>query len=193
MALTTEAGFGNTAPTRTTGAFGVIVFLASDVMLFSPFFAAYFLFRSTNDPWPVAGVHLDVTRAAVFTAVLVASSFTMHTADRAQERGDRRSMKVWLAATVLLGLAFLTNQLLEYATLDFRADDHAYGSVYWGLTGLHTLHVTAGICALGLLFVRAVRARRLDEVGSWRAGISLYWHLVDVIWVAVFLSVFVIQ
>ncbi len=193
MVVTTEAHTGNPPPTRTTGAFGVIIFLASDIMLFSPFFAAYYLFRSSNDPWPMEGVHLDVPRAALFTAVLVSSSFTMHAADRAHERGDRRAMKWWIGGTIALGLAFLVNQLLEYATIDFGADDHAYGSIYWGLTGLHTLHVTAGLCALSLLFIRAVRARQLDEVGSWRTGISLYWHLVDVIWVAVFFSIFVLQ
>ena len=193
MTLTSEVRVGGDPPTRTTGAFGVIIFLASDVMLFAPFFAAYYLFRTSNDPWPAEGVHLDVPRAALFTGVLIASSFTMHAADRAHERDDRRAMKRWLAGTIALGLAFLVNQFLEYAFLDFRADDHAYGSVYWGLTGLHTMHVIGGVSALTLLFVRAVRAKQLDEIGSWRAGISLFWHLVDIVWVAVFLSVFVIQ
>ena len=144
---------------RDTGPFGVIVFLASDVMLFAPFFAAYFLLRATNAPWPPDGVELDVPRAALATAVLLASSFTLYASDRAGEReGGRRAMRRWLLVTIGLGAVFLVNQIAEYATLDFGADDHPYGSVYWLLTGLHGAHVTVGLAAMGLLFVRAVRA-----------------------------------
>lgn len=170
-----------------------MVFLASDVMIFASFFAAYFLLRSTTDPWPSAGVELDTVRATVFTIVLVSSSFTMIASDRAHAAGDRRAMRRWLLATIALGLAFLVNQIAEYATLDFRWDDDVYGSVYWGLTGLHSLHVTAGLCALGLLFIRATRARALEEVTSWAGGVSLFWHLVDVIWLVVFVTIWVIR
>lgn len=180
-------------PSRTTGQFGVVVFLASDIMLFAPFFAAYFLLRSTTAVWPAAGVELDVTRAALATVALVASSFTLIAADRAHGRGDGAAMRRWLIVTMVLGTAFLVNQFAEYATLSFRADDHAYGSIYWGLTGLHTAHVTAGVCALGLLYVRAARTKSLDEISSWASGVSLFWHLVDVVWVGVFVTIWVIR
>jgi cytochrome c oxidase subunit 3 len=178
---------------RSTGPFGVIVFLASDLMLFGAFFAAYFLLRSTNEPWPPADVHLETVRSAVFTVVLVTSSFTMIAVDRAQERGDSRGMRRWLIVTIALGAGFLGNQLLEYTTLDFSADSHPYGSIYWGLTGLHALHVTAGLTLLALLFVRAARARAVVEVAPWTTGVSLFWHLVDVVWVAVFVTIWVIR
>ncbi|MEP1122344.1 MAG: cytochrome c oxidase subunit 3 [Ilumatobacter sp.] len=181
------------SPGRTTGQFGVVVFLASDVMLFAPFFAAYFLLRSTAEQWPPEGAELDVARAVAATVVLVASSFTLVAGDRAHERGDGRSMRRWLIVTIALGTGFLVNQFAEYATLDFRADDHPYGSVYWGLTGLHTAHVLGGVCALGLLYVRAARTRSLDEITPWARGISLFWHLVDVVWVGVFLTIWVIR
>lgn len=180
-------------PARTTGQFGVIVFLASDVMLFGSFFAAYFLLRSTNDPWPVEGAELDTARALAFTLVLVSSSFTMIASDRAHARGDRRGMRAWLVATIALGAAFLGNQIAEYATIDFRYDESVYGSIYWGLTGLHAMHVTAGLCVLSLLFIRATRAKALDEVSSWAGGVSMFWHLVDIIWVFVFLTIWVIR
>jgi cytochrome c oxidase subunit 3 len=151
------------------------------------------LLRSTNEPWPPAEVHLETVRSAVFTVVLVASSFTMIAVDRAQERGDSRGMRRWLIVTIALGAGFLGNQLLEYATLDFSADDHSYGSIYWGLTGLHALHVTAGLTLLALLFIRAARARAVVEVAPWTTGVSLFWHLVDVVWVAVFVTIWVIR
>ncbi|MGB3734126.1 MAG: cytochrome c oxidase subunit 3 [Ilumatobacter sp.] len=181
------------SPGRTTGQFGVVVFLASDVMLFAPFFAAYFLLRSTTAVWPPEGTELDVARAAAATVVLVVSSFTLIAADRAHERGDGPAMRRWLIATIGLGTAFLVNQFAEYATLDFRADDHPYGSIYWGLTGLHTAHVTAGVCALGLLYVRAARTRSLDEITPWARGISLFWHLVDIVWLGVFVTIWMIR
>jgi len=175
----------NRTEARSTGQFGVIVFLASDVMLFGAFFAAYFLLRSTNSPWPAEGAEIDLPRALVFTIVLFSSSFSMIAADRSLKRGDKRSMKRWLILTIILGGAFLTNQILEYTTLNFRASDSPYGSVYWGLTGLHTMHVTGGL--------RAARTRHLDYVHPWAAGASLFWHLVDVLWLAVFTTIWIIR
>lgn len=187
-AVRTAAG-----PDRSTGQFGVIVFLASDLMLFAPFFAAYFLLRATNQPWPPPEVEIDLPRAAAATLVLVLSSCTLIIADRAQERGDSVMMRRWLLATIALGGLFLANQLAEYATLGFAADDHTYGSIYWGLTGLHGLHVTAGLCALGLLYIRAARTKSLDEITPWANGVSLFWHLVDLIWVGVFVTIWIIR
>lgn len=181
------------ADSRATSTFGMYVFLASDVMVFAAFFASYFLLRSTNDPWPAAGVELDVMRATAATAALVASSVTMVAGERAHHRGDLAGLRRWLLWTIALGGAFLVNQLAEYATLSFGIDSHVYGSTYWGLTGLHTAHVAAGVAALGLLFVRAARASDASAIDTWTSGTSAFWHLVDVIWVFVFLTVFVVQ
>jgi cytochrome c oxidase subunit 3 len=180
-------------PGRTTGQFGVIVFLASDIMLFAPFFAAYFLLRATNQPWPAPGVELTLPRAATATAVLIVSSFTLIAADGALARGDRRAMRHWLTATMVLGGIFLANQIAEYVTLSFRADDHPYGSIYWGLTGLHAAHVTAGLCVLGLLYIRAARSSSIDEITPWASGISMFWHLVDIVWIGVFITIWIIR
>jgi cytochrome c oxidase subunit 3 len=179
---------------RSTAQFGVIVFLASDVMLFAPFFAAYFLLRANNQPWPAEGVELDVARATLATLVLVASSFTLIASDRAGERpGGVRAMRNWLLLTIVLGTTFIVNQLLEYASLDFGADSHPYGSAFYLLTGLHGLHVTVGIAAMALLYVRAVRAADQHDVATWAGGVSLFWHLVDVIWVLVFSTIWLLQ
>jgi cytochrome c oxidase subunit 3 len=178
---------------RTTGELGIILFLASDIMLFAPFFAAYFLLRSTNDVWPADGVELDTVRAAAATLVLVASSVTLVFADRALEHGNRRRTLRWILATVALGAIFLANQIAEYVTLDFTAGDHTYGSIYWGITMLHGAHVTAGLVALSALYVRVARARLLTSIAAWAKGVSLFWHLVDIVWVAVFLTIWVFR
>ena len=179
---------------RSTAHFGVIVFLASDVMLFAPFFAAYFLLRADNQPWPPEGVELDIPRAFAATLVLVVSSFTLIASDRAGERpGAARAQRNWLLLTILLGAVFVTNQLLEYRALGFGADSHPYGSIYYLVTGLHGLHVTVGIAAMSLLFVRLVRAVDRHDVTTWAGGVSLFWHLVDVIWVFVFSMIWLLQ
>lgn len=172
---------------------GMIVFLASDVMLFSAFFAAYYLLRGVGEDWPPEGVELDVTRAAVATAVLVASSATMVAVDRAIRERRRRAARQWLLATIALGVLFVANQLSEYASLDFAVDDHPYGSVYWTLTGIHALHVTAGVCALGALLVRLVRSSEMAATEPLAAATSAYWHMVDVVWIAVFLTIWVVR
>jgi cytochrome c oxidase subunit 3 len=175
--------------------FGMIVFLASDVMLFASFFAAYFLLRADNQPWPPPGVELNVPRAAFATFVLLTSSFTLGASDRAGERpGREAAMRGWLLVTIGLGLAFLVNQILEYRTLGFSARTHTYGSAYVLLTGLHALHVTAGLGAMSMLFVRAVRSGgRHEAIASWSGSVSLFWHLVDVIWVLVFSTIWLLQ
>jgi cytochrome c oxidase subunit 3 len=188
-----EPGQSTLATARGTAPFGVIVFLASDVMLFAAFFAAYFLLRSTNDPWPPADVELEVVRAALGTAVLVASSFTMIASERAGEHGRVRLMRRWLLVTIALGVAFLANQISEYATLGFGIDSHPYGSAYWGLTGLHALHVTAGVGVMALLFVRTVRGRGPAAIAPFTNGVSLFWHLVDIVWIFVFATIWVLQ
>jgi cytochrome c oxidase subunit 3 len=102
-------------------------------------------------------------------------------------------MRRWLLVTIFLGALFLANQISEYVSLEFGADDHPYGSAYWVLTGLHGAHVTAGLAAMGLLFVRSVRSRSHESLATWAGGVSLFWHLVDIIWVFVFLTIWVIQ
>jgi cytochrome c oxidase subunit III len=178
---------------RTAQGFGTIVFLASDLMLFAAFFSAYFVLRGSSARWPPGDVDLDVPRAAVATAVLVASSFTLLGADRALERGDRGRARRWLLVTIALGTAFLVNQVVEYAALEFGVDSHPYGSAFWLLTGLHGLHVTAGIAALSMLFVRVVRARNHRRVLPFATSVSAYWHLVDVVWVGVFSTIWLLQ
>jgi len=90
-------------------------------------------------------------------------------------------------------MIFLANQQLEYRSLPFQASSDAYGSIYWMLTGLHTMHVVAGIGAIGLLAVRSVRARDHRDLHAWNGTISAFWHVVDVVWVAVFLTIWVIR
>jgi cytochrome c oxidase subunit 3 len=178
---------------RTTSGFGMIVFLASDVMLFASVFAAYFLLRTEVSPWPPPDVELETLRAVLATVVLVSSSGSMVAAERAYERRDMAGLRRWTLVTMGLGGAFLVNQIAEYQMLDFTFDSHPYGSVYWMLTGIHTAHVAAGLGALGMLVVRGARARHEAAIEPWVAATAAFWHMVDVIWVAVFVTIWVVR
>jgi cytochrome c oxidase subunit 3 len=171
---------------------GIMLWLASDVMFFAGLFATWFVLRAENEVWPPDGAELDVLRSGVFTCVLILSSLTMHFCVKSAEKGDKQTSFGWLGVTLVLGAVFLTNQLLEYASLDFSLSTDAYGSIYYLLTGFHGLHVFGGLCLmLALFMLLGPMTSKAPFEGSVTA-FSYYWHFVDVVWVVVFLVVYVI-
>jgi cytochrome c oxidase subunit 3 len=172
---------------------GAVVWLASELMFFAGLFAAYFTIRSSVADWPPDGVELQTLRAGLFTLVLVASSGTVQLAHRAAERRDLRQLRRWLVATVVLGTIFLTNQGLEYAANSFSISSHAYGSIYYLMTGLHGLHVLAGLLAMVLLIIRSSLDN--DAMGQEPpvAVISYYWHFVDVVWIGLYATLYFVR
>jgi cytochrome c oxidase subunit 3 len=161
-------------------------------MFFAGLFAAYFTLRSINDPWPPADVELETVRTAVATAVLVASSGAMHVAVVAAERDDRRRAVRWLAVTAAMGAVFLANQVLEYAEASFQIDDHAYGSIFYLMTGFHGLHVLGGLVFMGAVAL-AIAGRSRAPAHETVEVCAYYWHFVDVVWVAMFATVYLLQ
>ncbi|MFN8159545.1 MAG: cytochrome c oxidase subunit 3 [Solirubrobacterales bacterium] len=175
---------------------GILLFIVSEVMLFGAFFASYFFLRVVVDPphWPPAGIQLPVAVAGVNTAILISSSFTIHYALEAIRRGNRKGMKLGLAATWLLGATFLFIQLNEYVHVGFSGRDGAFGSIFYGLTGLHGAHVFIGLLLLTFANIRAWRGhfgpKPQDHLGVEVPGI--YWHFVDVMWIVVFTTIYVL-
>jgi cytochrome c oxidase subunit III len=172
---------------------GIYLFIISEVMLFGAFFTAYFFFRVVKgDPWPAPGTEIPVLVAAVNTAVLVSSSFTMHWASVSAKNGNRAGMKAGLFATFFLGLTFLSVQLNEYVHLGWAPQDHAQGTIFYGLTGLHGAHVTVGLILLLFANIRAFRGHFTPEAHRGVEVPGIYWHFVDVMWIIVFLSVYIL-
>jgi cytochrome c oxidase subunit 3 len=173
---------------------GVAIWLASELMFFAGLFAAYFALKAHNEPnWPPADVHFEVWRTGLFTVVLVISSFTVHYAVKAAEEG-KRQLSLWLmVTTVVLGVLFLANQMFEYAGFDFSVSTDSYGTIFYTLTGFHALHVAAGLVALSLVvWVVFSRHSRVPSAHTLRVT-GYYWHFVDVVWVAVFLTVYLLR
>lgn len=174
-------------------AVGVIVWLASELMFFSGLFAAYFTLRAKTDPWPPGDVELATARAAVATAVLVLSSFTLHTAVAAARRVDGKAAVRWLAVTLTLGALFIANQGLEYAESTFSISSHAYGSMFFLMTGFHGLHVIGGLIFMAaVIWMVSGRTSRAPVVPTMEMC-AYYWHFVDLVWVVMFANLYLLQ
>src|SRR5918992_1175900 len=125
---------------------GILLFIISEAMLFGSFFTAYFFIRVVqNEPWPPEPFEYPVLVASMNTAILVSSSFTVHYALHSIKKGNRLGMQVGLVVTFLLGAMFLLTQVNEYVKAGFSITDGAFASVFYGLTGLHGLHVFVGL------------------------------------------------
>jgi cytochrome c oxidase subunit 3 len=185
---------GRVDTVRAPGVLGVgtVVWLASELMFFAGLFAAWYALRAANPgDWPPAGVDLDPLRTGVATAVLVGSSFTMHRAVSAAEQGRRQAAVRLVVLTAALGAVFLVNQGLEYAGFDFRLSSHAYGSIFFLMTGFHGLHVLGGIGLM--LVVTAVGTGRSKAPFTEHLTMAeYYWHFVDVVWVAMFATIYLV-
>ena len=186
------AGTASPSSAPSTLGVGVVVWLASELMFFAGLFAAYYTLRGINDPWPPADVELETVTTSLATVVLLSSSGTMHLAVVAAQRGDRRASIRWLGTTALMGAIFLCNLGFEYAQADFRIDDHAYGSIFYLMTGFHGAHVVGGLVFMGAVAV-AIAGRSRAPAHQTVEVCAYYWHFVDAVWVAMFATIYVLR
>jgi cytochrome c oxidase subunit III len=172
---------------------GTVVWLASELMFFSGLFAAYFTLRAQAVRWPPPGVNLDTVSATIATALLVSSSGTMQLAVRATVAGRRGAFGVWLGCTFVLGSVFVAAQARDWSKLDFAVSSHAYGSAFYLMTGFHGLHVIGGLLAMLLMAGRATSPRFGAEDAPSVEMLSYYWHFVDVVWIALWATIFFVR
>ncbi|MGQ0623951.1 MAG: aa3-type cytochrome oxidase subunit III [Sporichthyaceae bacterium] len=178
---------------------GTIVWLSSELMFFAALFAMYFTIRSVTgtENWPPEGVHLNLPFASVTTTVLVLSSVTCQLGVFAAERGDVEKLRFWFIITFLMGAFFIAGQATEYAELvneGVTMSSDAYGSVFYLTTGFHGLHVTLGLFAFLFVLGRTFAARRFThEQATSAIVVSYYWHFVDVVWIALFGAIYLLQ
>ena len=190
---------------------GTIIWLSSELMFFAALFAMYFTIRSVDKgqglEWPMA--HLDLKLATANTLVLVASSVTCQLGVFAVERGQvgrsgnllqfwRWGLREWYVLSFIMGLYFVLGQAYEYGGL--VRDDHLtlassnYGSVFYLTTGFHGLHVTGGLFAFLFLLGRTYVAKRFTREQQISAiVVSYYWHFVDVVWIGLFTTIYLIH
>jgi cytochrome c oxidase subunit 3 len=181
---------------------GIVLFIVSEVVMFGAFFAQYFYNRILSVEWPTrAGLPDGFHRVEAFplpvilTVVLVASGFTAHNAQSAIRRDDRDAFQGWLIVTILLGAGFLGGQAFEYLSLfreGFNIASGIYGSVFFCITGLHGLHVTGGVVVLTGVLIRAFMGHFSSTNHFGVEGAVLYWHFVDAVWIALYVTLYLL-
>jgi cytochrome c oxidase subunit III len=189
---------------REATVFALWTFLASELLLFGGFFFAFYIMRHAHpDAFREAAKHTDLVFGTINTALLLTSSFTMSVAGRAIEVRRRGLAELCIWITLLLGVAFLCTKGLEYAQdlhehlwpnthFDGRnGAERIFFGFYWTMTFIHSCHLLIGlglILRLGLI----ARARTLEAHADSVETTSLYWHLVDVIWIMVFTTLYLV-
>jgi cytochrome c oxidase subunit III len=174
---------------------GMWFFLASEVLFFAALFCSYAIYRSFNEEaFRIAASHTKVVYGTINLALLLTSSFTMTVALRAATVRLRRLTLVCLGVTAALGAAFLITKGLEYYAdirenlipgPDFPLKPPAtaiFWGLYWIMTGVHAIHLTAGI---GIVIVVMTLFQRgtIPVQGSTMEGVAIYWHFVDTVWI----------
>lgn len=188
---------------------GTIVWLSSELMFFAGLFAMYFSTRAAVPAeWAAQTPKLNVTFATINTLVLVGSSFTCQMGVWAAERFqpvrsgsllqiNRWGLNEWMTLTYLMGAFFIGGQIFEYAGLiseGLTISSSPYGSVFYITTGFHGLHVVGGLIAFLFLLGRSFSAKRFGHHEATSAiVVSYYWHFVDVVWVALFTTIYLVK
>ena len=188
---------------------GTIVWLASELMFFAGLFAMYFTIRSLQPQlWADQTAKLNVPFATANTLVLVVSSvwcqMGVWKAERFQAARTgsllqigRWGMREWYVVTYIFGAVFIAGQVFEYANLvheNVKISSDAYGSVFYLTTGFHGMHVTGGLIAFLLIIGRSFMAKRFGHAEATGAIVtSYYWHFVDVVWIGLFATIYLLK
>ncbi len=176
---------------------GTIVWLSSELMFFAGLFAMYFTARAqAHGVWPPPPTELNLTLAVPVTLVLILSSFTCQMGVFAAERGDVFSLRRWYTVTLAMGTVFVAGQAYEYTQLVREGTtiaSSAYGSVFFLTTGFHALHVIGGLVAFIFLLARTRMSKFTPAQATAAIVVSYYWHFVDVVWIALFATIYFVR
>ncbi len=192
--MTTTVHAVDTAAERGTLLLGVRLFILSEVMLFGAFFAAYFVLRDAAPAWPPLAEleRPELALVGLNTALLLSSSVTMQWAVTRIGRSDAAGLRRGLLATLVLGAVFLVIQGYEFTSNGFGIADGVFGSTFYTLTSFHGAHVLGGLLLIGVVANRARLGLVTREHHTSVEAVSYYWHFVDVVWVVLFLTVYVL-
>src|SRR2546428_6815561 len=189
-------------PTRfTSGMWAVILFISSEAMFFGALFTTYFFLRSRIPEWePVFGEKptwqvdpiLGIGLPTINTIELLLSSVTMQLAVNAIRKGDRTGLRNWFIPTLVLGVLFLIGQGYEYTKLGFLPRDGIFAAVFFTLTGFHGAPVPGGVGLNPTSFFRTLKGQFTARRHLAIEAASIYWHFVDVVWIGLFITIYII-
>ncbi|MCG7593750.1 heme-copper oxidase subunit III [Mycobacterium sp. PSTR-4-N] len=178
---------------RTVGWWGMVMFVTTEATVFAVLLSSYFYVRFQVDTWPLGGIEQpELRRPLIMTAILLPSSLPVMWAERGIRKGQLWRLRLGLLATLIMGVAFLILQGLEYSSKleKFTFTTNVYGSFFYTITGFHGLHVTVGLLMVGWLLAASLRGsfgyRRHERVRL----AAIYWHFVDLVWVAILFTIY---
>lgn len=186
-------GLRGPAPVRVVAGFGFWLFLLSDIILFAALFATYAVLSGATAGGPSGSALFDKGHVLVETMLLLASSVTCGFGSLAILRTDSRAMFFWMGLTFLLGLAFLTMEAREFASMVMAGTGpsrSAFLSAFFTLVGTHGLHVTAGLFWLIVMLLQVVTLGFQPMVTRRFFCFGLFWHTLDIVWIGVFTIVY---
>lgn len=170
--------------------------VATEAMFFICLILAfvYMAYNSGFEPHEVQA--LDIKKTAIFTVLLILSSFTFWLADKNYQRGKIGSLKIWLSATIILGTVFLIGQGQEYWRLikeNITLNGSVFGTSFYTLTGFHGFHVFAGLVILLIILLMVFLGDfNKQQKSNVISTVGIYWHFVDIVWIFVFTVVYVL-
>ena len=188
-------GAGGPAPKRIVVGYGFWIFLLSDVIMFSAFFAAYAVLFKNTAGGPTAEQLFDLRNTAAETALLLCSTFTCAMASLAVGERSQKWTQLALLATGLLGLGFITLEVREFVgfvALGAGPTRSAFLSSFFTVVGCHGVHVTAGLLWLGTMMAQFRAKGFRQDIRHRFLCFSLFWHALDIIWVAIFSLVYLV-
>ncbi|MGH7651458.1 MAG: cytochrome c oxidase subunit I [Gemmatimonadaceae bacterium] len=180
-------------PSRTSvGGWGMSLLVLNEAVFFAYLIFSYFYLSSLSQhSWPPGGPPA-LKLVLPNTVILIASSFTAWWASRGIEANNGKRLRIGLIITIVLGVVFLVIQGFEFASKDFRPNGSAYASSFFTVTGFHGAHVLIGLLILGTILIRAFRGHFRSENHLAVSNAVLYWHFVDVVWLAVLVSLYIV-
>jgi cytochrome c oxidase subunit III len=200
--------FADSVQQRAAAKLGMWIFLATEILFFGGLFMAYGAYRFFY-PGTFLEAHqfLSVPMGGLNTAVLITSSLTMALAVRAAQTGQRRQLVLLLALTLLLACGFLGIKAVEYAhkfelgllpgkyyrAVGVGGLPHIFFGIYFSMTGLHAVHVIAGMIVIAWMLVRSIKGDFSTAYYTPVENVGLYWHLVDLVWIFLFPLLYLVK
>jgi len=187
LSHSTDTTHGGHAAHPDFSVWGLLVFLASESLMFGGLFATYLIFRSMAEVWPPEGTEVELLLPTLNTIVLVSSSFVIHMGDTAIKKNNVNGLRLWYAVTAIMGIAFLGGQVYEYLTLGYGLTTNTFANCFYLMTGFHGLNVFVGVLLiLGVLWRSRREGHYSDHKHTGVEMAEIYWHFVDIIWLVLF-------
>jgi cytochrome c oxidase subunit 3 len=174
---------------------GIWALLGSEVIFFGSLIVTYITMEGRSVTGPLPGQVLNLALTSFNTVALVSSSVTMILALRAIRRGNERGLRTWLIVSAALGVIFLSGQATEFTLLarqSLSLGRNLFGATFFTLTGFHGAHVTAGVIWMCFILARAFRGGVTQSNHMAVEMVSLYWHFVDLVWITIFTTVYLL-